>query len=260
LSQDRSIPLIGAELIAQIDTSTNSNSYGAIAAALQDAVVNPYLNYVATSRQLALARFNSTADIYHGSEMSLQGADRIVYQNSIGFASWAQPGPNLGPLPSSLRYTVIVVQNQQPRNAAGRLDSVERRYVGGAATVSGDVPTSGSGSYTVVLTGASARPTGGDGLIAQNAQLTVDFAARTVTGTVIALSSSSPSAGERISLLFQGQLAADGRISGGLTSADGATGRFTGQLYGPAGGELGLAFALQRDTLQGVGTVAGLRR
>jgi hypothetical protein len=252
LSQDRSIPLIGAELIAQIDTSTNSNSYGAIAAALQDAVVNPYLNYVATSRQLALARFNSAADIYHGSEVSLQGADRIVYQNSIGFASWAQPGPDLGPLPSALRYTVIVVQNQQSRNAAGRLDSVERRYVGGAATVSGDVPTSGSGSYTVVLTGASARPTGGDGLIAQNA--------RTVTGTVIALSSSSPSAGERISLLFQGQLAADGRISGGLTSADGATGRFAGQLYGPAGGELGLAFALQRDTLQGVGTVAGLRR
>lgn len=261
LSQDRFFNLTGAEATAVIDTRGTGNRYTNITSVLQNSLIGPTLAYTAGSRQSVLTQANGTNETFDQSQITLQSNDRLVYQPPSGFFTFFQPGPTLGNLPVALRYVVGLVQSRQVRNAAGDLDAVERRYVGGAATAAGDVPVSGVSRYTVLLSSSSTAPTSANSFNRENGEVAIDYAAKTLTATIAATSTSSFEPTVTISLTFSGQLASAGsRINGTVTSADGGTGTFSGNLFGPAGGEVGLAFRLVRGEQHIVGTVVGFRR
>ena len=261
LSRDRSYPLIGAQLTS---TSTNVGTvptYSAIASDLLDAVINPFATYVAATQQTTLSLANGASTTYERSQLTLQNATALTYSPATGFFTLFQPGPTLGNLPAPLRYVVGIVQNEQIRNAGGGLDNLERRFVGGTATRPEDAPTSGALTYTVLLSTYAQTPLRANSFNRENATMAVDYTARTVRGTILATSTSASEAQSSVELTFDGQLGSGGTsFNGSVTSPDGGSGRFSGRLYGPAAGEIGLALDFTRGSQKLIGTVVGLRR
>lgn len=257
-TRDRSISLNGAELTAISSSNSGTTTYTSIMNQVYTPAANPLLGYVAASQQASVTLFNLQGQSYSQAQISLRESDRLVYTAPSGFLSIAQPGPKLGSFPEALRYTILVVQSEQLPDVQGNFHSTERRFVGGSSTQSSDVPRTGAGTYRALLTTAALTPLKADGYTAQNATFTIDYATGAVRGSITATSISTSAT---LNLTITGQLSASSnRLNGSLTSSDGGTGTFTGELFGSQGIEAGFAFSLARGTEQIVGTVAGIRR
>jgi hypothetical protein len=73
--------------------------------------------------------------------------------------------------------------------------------------------------------------------VARNASLTINCLIGVVAGTIIALNSVSNGVQPALVVTFTGQLGAtNNRLAGSLTTADGGTGQFVGELYALQGG------------------------
>jgi hypothetical protein len=264
LGRDRNISLYGSELTA-IGTDGGAGStgfsYSSIGAALIDTFRSPTFGYNATSQQSSLTLSNLAPQTFGSTQISLRDVDRLVYITPTGFFTFAQPGPGIGTFPAALRYTVLVTQSDQSRNAAGNLDIRERRFVGGTTTVAADVPRTGSATYRILLTSYAQAPGGSNGFVAQGSELTVDHATGAIRGTVTANSIVANAPAVTIAVSFTGQVStSSGRLNGSLSTADGGTGQFVGELFGPQGVELGAAFALSRGDQRIAGTIVGIQR
>lgn len=153
-------------------------------------------------------------------------ATGFVYSTYTGYVLWTDFGPT-----SATGFT--------------------RRYIlFGTRTVVGDLPTSGTASFTGFATLSGGPPQGGFG---GSDAVVVDFTARTVTATADFELTSTGGTGSSTrpptppeTITFAGSLdPATGRISGAATHVPtGATGRFEGALYGPRGAEAALVFAI----------------
>lgn len=264
LGRDRNISLYGSELTAiGTDGSPSSTgfSYSSIAAALIDSVRNPTFGYNATSQQSNLTLSNLAPQIFDPAQISLRDVDRLVYTTPTGFFTFAQPGPGIGSIPAALKYTVLITQSDQSRNAVGNLEIRERRFVGGSRTVAADVPRTGSATYRVLLTSYAEAPGCSNGFVAQGAELSIDYATGAIRGTITANSTVSNVPVVTITVPFTGQVStSSGRLNGSLSEADGGTGQFAGELLGPQGLELGAALVLSRGDQRIAGMIVGIRR
>lgn len=261
LSRDRGFPLNIAELSAVATAGNAGFSYSAIASRIINPGDAPALAYASASQEASISFSTGGPRRYPGSEISLRSSDRLVYTASDGFLSIGQPGPALGGFPAALRYTLVAVQNISTSNADFTTTNIARRAVAGSSTLSADVPRSGSASYRVLFAAAAQSAAATNSYVAQDATLTIDFATRTVQGTISAASATSNDPARALTFTISGQLSAtSNRISGSMTRADGGTGVISGELFGPAGVELGLALASQGNGEQIAGTIAGARR
>ena len=260
-TRDRLIPLIGAQIITVATDSGGRLLYNPIAASLIEATAVGTLRYEGASQQASIGLFNAAPQSYPGSQITLRQADRLTYEAPSGFLSIGQPGPSLGSLPAPLRYTVVAVQTVATREPSGQTNIIERRLVGGASTVAADVPRSGTAPYRVLAAAVSYAPNSLNGFVAQNVDLSVDYATRDVRGTITLASTVTSLPATTVTLTIAGQISdTSNRIAGSVTSSDGGTGRLTGELYGPQGGELGIGFTLLRSGDQLAGTIVGARR
>ncbi len=261
LSRDRSFALNTAQLTAAATSGGSGFTYGGITSTLVNPAQTPTLNYTFASQESAVVFSNGAPKRYLASEISLRDTDRLVYQATDGLLTIGQPGPLLGGFPSGLRYVVLALQNVTTRNSDGSLDIVERRSTAGASTVASDVPRSGAATFRVLLTSMAYAPSAVNGFTAQDATLAIDYATRSVTGMITAASTVSNSPSRSITFTVAGQVSgSSNRISGSLSSSGGGTGLIAGDLYGPAGVELGLAFTFEANGEQIIGTIVGAKR
>jgi len=261
LVRDRSFALNTAELSATGTSGQTGFIYSSIASALINPAQALTLNYVAATQDASVVRGTGAPRVYPQSQISLRGTDRVIYIAPDGSLSLSQPGPSNGGLSPGLRYVLVAVQNVTTRKADFSFDTIERRSIAGTSTVAADVPRTGTASYRVLLTSASYTATEYNGFVAQDATLTIDYAASTIRGTIVANSTSSSQPARSITIGISGQLSStNNRLVGSVTSEDGGTGQFSGELYGTSGVELGLAFSVQRSGEQIAGTVVGVRR
>jgi hypothetical protein len=236
-------------------------TYGSITSDLINPAQVPALTYVFASQDANILFGNRAPRNYQQSQISLRGSDRVIYNAPDGFLGLSQPGPSNGGFVSGLRYVLLAVQNVTSRDAVGNLDIIERRSVAGTSTIASDVPRTGVASYRILLTSASFTSTGQNGFVAQDATLTLDYAAGTFRGTITAASTVSNVPARTITFTISGQLnGTSNRIVGSITSADGSAGQFAGELYGPAGIELGVAFSFQNGAEKVAGTIVGVKR
>ncbi|MBB3692058.1 transferrin-binding protein-like solute binding protein [Sphingomonas sp. BK580] len=258
-SRDRSFQPNGAQLTA-IGTQTNAgNTYASISAKLYEPSDVPFFTFASSTKQAGVSVGNLAGQTYPGSQITLQQSDRTTYQSPTGFLAIGQLGPQLGGLPAHLRYSFVLNQYESSFRPSGGFDVLERRMVAGASTAASDVPRSGTATFQAVLLAEGVSATGEDGYAASHATLSLDFVTRTITGTITATSTSGSASS--IVLTVTGQLSATGnRLAGSVTTADGGTGTFNGELYGPQGAEIGLAFALARNSQQVIGTFGGSLR
>lgn len=260
-TRDRSFQPIGAQITATARVTGSGNTYSEIDATLLDVVNAASFTYVANTQTSIISTGNVAGLTYPGTQIGLRGDDRFVYNAPDGTLSVAQPGPQLGGFPAALRYTVVVSQSDQPRNADGTRANLDRRLVTGAGTIAADVPRSGNATYRILLGASALSSTSSGGYVAQDATLTINYATGAVAGTITAPNSVSNGTQPALVLTFTGQLGAtNNRLAGSLTAADGGTGQFIGELYGPQGVEVGLAFVATRSNERIVGALAGARR
>lgn len=261
LSRDRGFPLNMAELTAVATSRVAGFSYTGISSRIVNPGDAPALAYVSATQEASVSFSTGGPRRYAGSEISLRASDRLVYTTSDGFLSIGQPGPDLGGFPAALRYTLLTVQSISIDNADFTRTSIERRAVAGTSTRAADVPRSGSASYRVLFAAIAQTALATSSYVAQDATLTIDFVTRTVQGTIIAASARSTPPASAVTLTIAGQLSAtSNRISGSVTGSDGSTGSISGELFGPAGIELGLALASEGNGEQVAGTISGVKR
>lgn len=262
LSRDRSFEAIGAELRSFSTTSPATNSV--IETTLQEDVAGVLITYTATTKQAKLSIGRGAEDVYDGSNITLNEDDRLVYVRPDGFFNFAQPGPRIGSFPTRLNYVALVRQSKATgatRDTVLGFDRIERSYVIGSATVPSDVPVTGTASYEALLSAYGETPDAANGYTQQNAALSMDFDGRTLNGTITAASTVSNAPSSTLTFVLNGQVnATTGRVVGSITSPDGATGTFSGRLYGPKGVELGLAFTVSRGSERVIGTLVARRR
>jgi hypothetical protein len=255
------IPLVGAQITTVATESNGQLFYNPIVASLIEPTAIGSLRYEGGSQQASITLFNGAPESYSGAQITLRQADRLTYETPSGFLSIGQPGPNLGTLPAPLRYTVIAVQTRSARDASGQTSIIERRLTGGSSTIAADVPRSGAAEYRILVTAVSYSGPSLNGFVAQNVDLSVNYATREVRGNITVASTVSNLPATSVTLTVAGQIAeTSNRISGSVTSSDGGTGRLAGELYGPQGGELGIAFTLLRSGDQLAGTIVGAKR
>lgn len=261
LARDRSFALTGAQLTAVATSASVGFTFGSIGARLLTGVENPFFAYDGASQQASITLNNGAPQVFPAAQISLRDTDRLVYTTPTGFLSYSQPGPAIGGFAAPLKYTIQIVQSDDVRNASGGLDTLDRRLVGGSSTVAADVPRTGSATYRVLLASISRTAAGTNGYLAQNADLTIDFATRNVRGTISTTSTVSSLPSATIVMTVDGQLSAtSNRLTGSLTTSTGGTGMFSGELYGPQAAELGIAFAVSKTDEPLVGTIVGTRR
>lgn len=260
-TRDRSFQPIGAQITTTASVTGSGNTYSEIDATLLDVVNAASFTYVANTQTSIISTGNVAGLTYPGAQIGLRGDDRFVYNAPDGTLSVAQPGPQLGGFPAALRYTVVVSQSDQPRNADGTRAILDRRLVTGTGTIAADVPRSGTATYRILLGASALSSTTSGGYVAQDATLTINYATGAVAGTITALNSISNGTQPALVLTFTGQLGAThNRLAGSLTAADGGTGQFIGELYGPQAVEVGLAFVATSGNERIVGALAGARR
>jgi hypothetical protein len=160
-----------------------------------------------------------------------------------------------------VNVTKEIDQGTPAADGSGRISN-NRYYVFGSRTVDSDVPRAGSSTYLALALTTAAAIDGGTELSGNTGSLQVDYAAGKVSATISLAQTNTPSGGapEAVTLVFSGDSNSDG-LKGSVTSTDGRyTGSFAGDLFGPSGIELGLAFVLTRtDGVHVVGTLLARR-
>lgn len=258
LSRDRAFAAIGVELTGVGQSPTNSFEYSSMASGIINPADSPTISFIAATEEARLTLRNGAPRIYPGSSISLRMSDRRVYTEADGFFSIAQPGPTLGTFPMPLKYVLLAAQSSTTRNATNTFNILERRFVAGASTLASDVPRTGSRSYRVLLTSASLSGTSPNGFVAQDATLAINFNSGAVSGTIVTASTVSNEPARQITFVITGQLSStSNRIVGSVATMGNGTGVFAGELYGPAGTEMGLAFSIDGGSEKLIGTVVG---
>jgi hypothetical protein len=137
------------------------------------------------------------------------------------------------------------------------VSDTERFFLFGSETLSSDLPSSGSTTYSATALTSASSYLASSGL-EMKGNLSFDHASRAIGGTLLA-SNISGVAGTtplQANLTFSGTVT-NGVARGIITSSDTAfNGNFVGRLYGPQGAELGLVFTITRGEWSIAGLVA----
>ena len=216
-----------------------------------------------------------------GSAASFSPADRSARSNRL----YELFGTSTGSTSDTLRLTRTGPQGAtgtryagggiwlHDGTAQGVRQVLMRSFSYGIATAVADIPTTGSASFGVVLTGVQAvgQVTTPPGLASINGSglLTIDWANRQVTGGGVTYTR-SPLPGGAAPLLIPGTFEYNGIAlpTGGLdgfmtvgNAGNTGSGTADGRLYGPGAAEVGIAYSVSSGTpiRSGVGVVTGAR-
>lgn len=134
-----------------------------------------------------------------------------------------------------------------------------RRFIAGPITAPGDLPTSGVVRWFTELDAITLVGDFINGIGWSDGRINIDFAARTIGGTVMLRQTSGETGTAWIEaeLTLAANIDSSGRVRGTLRSADGAfTGQMVGYFYGPQAAELGLV--VQMTFANGTRPIAGI--
>jgi hypothetical protein len=224
----------------------------------------------AAASATASVRYNSDTSNFVSNEISARSDTQIAWVRAPTSTQRADLFVTAKPS-SDYRYVNLarqsIGQNYVGGGSGSATQALERYYLFGSRTVDSDIPRTGSVSYQTVIFTSPANA-GGSGLTGGSDAsevakvLQIDHATGALTATIF-VSQAGTIAGtppETATLLLTGRSSSDG-FTGSITSADGRyTGSFAGDLFGPAGVEIGLVIVLTRtDGTKLVGIITARR-
>lgn len=231
--------------------------------------------YTASSDSYTLTAPGGASESFGPAELTTGGAGPVLVTPPPNTVTYLKPnGLNRDQLSLTvptvngvaLNYTVLGNWGTNIPNAA-----TYHIAVGGAPTLTSDMPKSGTASYPTSVAGAVVSGGSAVGLAdTSTASFSADFAAGTVSTTLNlawppVLSSApigvtpgtSPTSG---TYSGSGTINAGGPGFTGTLNGPSATGVFSGLFLGPKAAEMGYAWALTGGTISGAGAVVGVKQ